>query len=230
MALLAPFGGSGIGRLVTDEILDALGGKLRLVESAFAELDGHLAEAVKRLWWDVHRVTGRPRHRRLAGDVWGLLRGSEPVLKRWVDALPEGCLVLVVTGTPCGQLSKVRGDFGLLGVCGRDSVLFYVVPVMVWTMQRWGPDIYVHVGCLENAGSALGVHKDGMMWALGWLGVEGRLWRRSTRRWSHAPRDRVYLATMPLRPVGAEPARRREPWERGGCHQARLGGSPLHDG
>ena len=115
VALLAPFGGSGIGRLVMDEILDALGGKLRLVESAFAELDGHLADVVEKLWGDVHRATGRPQHRRLAGDVWGLLRGSEPVLKRWVDALPGGCLVLVVTGTPCGQLSKARGDFGIIG-------------------------------------------------------------------------------------------------------------------
>ena len=136
-------------------------------------------------------------------------------MKRWVDALPGGCLVLVVTGTPCRQLSKARGDFGILGVCGKDSVLFYVVPVIVGKMQEWRPDVYVHVGCLENAGSTVEVHRDGMLWALGGLGVERRLWRRSTRRWSHAPRDRIYLSTMPLRPVGAEPTRRREPWEGG---------------
>ena len=198
-----------------DEMLDALGGKLQLVESAFAELDGHLADAVEKLWGEVHRATGRPRHRRLSGNVWGLLRGSVPALKRWVDALPGGCLVLVVTGTPCRQLSKARGDFGILGVCGKDSVLFYVVPVIVGKMQEWRPDVYVHVGCLENAGSTVEVHRDGMLWALGGLGVERRLWRRSTRRWSHAPRDRIYLSTMPLRPVGAEPTRRREPWEGG---------------
>ena len=215
VALLAPFGGSGLGRLAMDEMLDTLGGRLQLVESAFAELDGHLADAVERLWGEVHRVTGRPRHRRLCGDVWGLLRGSVPALKRWVDVLPGGCLVLVVTGTPCRQLTKAGGDFGVLGLCGTDSVLFYVVPVIVGKMQEWRPDIYVHVGCLENAGGTLDVHKNAMLWALGGLECEGGLYRRSTRRWSHAPRDRIYLSTMPLRPVGAEPKRRREPWEGG---------------
>ena len=103
MALLVPFGGTGLARLVVDEMVCALDGALELVASAFAELDENLAGAVERLWGRVHDATGTPAHKRLAGDVWHLMRGADPILYRWGRSLPPGCLVLIITSTPGGS-------------------------------------------------------------------------------------------------------------------------------
>ena len=70
LALLSLFGGTGLARLATDEMLGALEGRIQLVASGFAELDDALASAVERLWDEAHKVLGVPPHRRLAADSW----------------------------------------------------------------------------------------------------------------------------------------------------------------
>ena len=107
---------------------------------------------------------GQPNHR-LADDVWDLFR--EPArLQRVLQAAPLGAMLLVIGGSPCQQLTTASVDHGRLGLCGRDSVLFYSLAATAHVLQRARPDLQVEV-LVENAGSILPEFRTAMTKALG---------------------------------------------------------------
>ena len=211
IALLAICGGSGLDRLVMGEIVRAFEGRLTLVRSGFAEIDDGLGRAVSATWASLAQEQGGIGHERVTGDAWDLVRGASAPICGFVRGLPTGCLLLIIAGTPCQDLTYAGPLKGLLGLCGPVSVLFYSVPVVAWIAQVTRPDVYVHV-VLENAASSMARHQQGMREALG-LPSTGHTRVISTEPWSHAPRERLFLSTLPLVREPARPRRRLSPWD-----------------
>lgn len=88
----------------------------------------------------------------VTGDVWDLVRdGGQELLQR-IQTLPDDALLLVVAGPPCLQLSFAGGRGGRVGVCGRDSVHAFAVPLVAQAAAGSRPDVCVHAA-LENSGS-----------------------------------------------------------------------------
>ena len=214
VALLSLFDGSGLARLAIGELLEALGMRHTLVASGFAEWDTQRAEAVHRYWAGRSAMTGETPHRRLCGDVWDLLRGRPTPLEDFLRSLPAGCMLLIVAGPPCIQLTGAGRYRGWQGLCGPDSVHFFAVPVIHWAARRMRADVTCHV-IMENAGSMLPFHRDAILEALGGLTVQSNLMVLDSREWSHAPRRRNFIGTLPVEDPGCRPARRPPPWEPG---------------
>ena len=128
IALLSLFDGSGLARLAVEELLRALGLANRLVQAGFAELQDDLAIAVQAYWQRRANLSRGVAYQRLARDVWDLLRGSPSPFEQFVLRLPQWCLVIIIAGSPCQQLSWAGRYQGRQGLCGPDSVLFSSFP------------------------------------------------------------------------------------------------------
>ena len=135
------------------------------MSSYFAEFRDDYAQALQTTWEASAGLTGSVPHRRLGADVWDLLRGNPAPIQVFADALPEGCLVLVIAGSPCQQLTWAGPYQGRQGLCGNDSHLFFVVPTLVWVLASLRPDVIVHT-VVENAASMQERHRDAILEAL----------------------------------------------------------------
>ena len=124
LALFSLFDGTGLARLAVGELLAATCGGPVLVQSVFAELDNDLAVAVETYWETRARQTGCVAHRRIATDVWNLLRGSPSHLEVFAQGLPQQTSALLVAGSPCPDLTLASRYRGIQGLCGPASVLF----------------------------------------------------------------------------------------------------------
>ena len=83
-----------------------------------------------------------------------------------------------------------------------DSRLFFVIPGLVWFIQRARPDIVVHF-VVENASSMRGLHKSAIMEALGGVGqgVAVQATDPGTpvhEAWTRLPRERFFFDSMPV--------------------------------
>ena len=155
LALLSLFGGTGLARVAIEEIVRESPG-ITLVDSAFAEHDEILSDRVEAVWRRQHQL-GHTRvpHRAIARDVWDLFRderfplgtnagineiseASITPLLRFTRPLPERCVVMIVAGPPCQQLTHAGRHRGKQGLCGPDSVLFFAVPQQLGTCSRSG--------------------------------------------------------------------------------------------
>ena len=76
LALISLFDGTGMARVAVGNLLRVCSRGPVLVQSVFAELDDALARRVEGYWEERARRTGCAPHRRIAADVWGLLRGT----------------------------------------------------------------------------------------------------------------------------------------------------------
>ena len=130
IALLSLFDGSGLARLAVAELLRALGIADRLVQVGFAELQADFV-AVQAYWQRRANLSRGVAYQRLARDVWDLLRGSPSPLEQFVLRLPQWCLLIIIVGSPCQQLSWAGRYQGRQGLCGPDSVLFFVLPILL---------------------------------------------------------------------------------------------------
>eukprot|EP00969_Alexandrium_andersonii_P186481 8239261-Alexandrium_andersonii.AAC.1 len=82
MALLTLFDGVGIARVALDVALRR-GRCLPLLHTAwFVEIEDHLAEAVEEYWNRRDGLAGEAPCRRLAGDVWDIVRDGAEGLRR----------------------------------------------------------------------------------------------------------------------------------------------------
>ena len=107
--------------------------------------------------------------------------------------LPQGALLLVVAGSPCQQLSTLGAHNGRLGLCGRTSSLFFVIPVVCAILQALRPDLLVHV-LVENAGSMLGHFKKGILVSLN-VPPEAAI-TCNTDKWTSFNRCRLLVSTL----------------------------------
>eukprot|EP00969_Alexandrium_andersonii_P171090 7563504-Alexandrium_andersonii.AAC.1 len=100
MALLSPFDGVGIARVALDVALRR-GRCLPMLHTAwFVEIEDHLAEAVESYWDRRAALTGEAPYRRLAGDVWDIVRDGAGGLRRALGVIPCGSLLFIVAGSP----------------------------------------------------------------------------------------------------------------------------------
>ena len=125
-------------------------------------------------------------HRRIVSDVWDLLRSSRPAFEDFAQGLPQQCLVLIVAGSPCQQLSRAGRHAGAQGLCGPASVLFFSALVVAWTLRRLRPDATVHA-IVENAASSLPLHREAILEALGGLCRSEHLLTLDTIYWALTP-------------------------------------------
>ena len=108
-------------RIALQHLLDYLGVGRRFVKSVFVEMRDDYSAAIESHWDKFARDTGAVPHRRLVRDVWELFRESPSPLRTFAAALPAACLLLVIAGTPCQQLTVAGPLDGRMGLCGRDS-------------------------------------------------------------------------------------------------------------
>ena len=100
-------------------------------------------------------ASGAPPRCRVAGDVWDLLREDALALRVVLGTVPAQGLLMIVSGSPCRQLTTACPTRGIVGLCGHGSYLFYAVPAVAWVSQRLRPDISVRADwCRDATGSA----------------------------------------------------------------------------
>ena len=116
----------GLGRLAVEGHLHDRGCSDRLVAAGFAELQDDLATAVEATWQRRSARGHTVPYPRLVRDVWELLRGA--VLLAFLSQLPANCMLLVFAGSPCQQLTRAGFFQGWQGLCGPESVHFFVIP------------------------------------------------------------------------------------------------------
>ena len=137
MAMLDVCAGVGTARLSLDRRLGERF-RYRLVASGFAEMDDTLARAVQRYWDNNVGLRGGAGHRRLASDVWDLVRQPE-LLAPLMWPLPEGALLLIVGGSPCPDLCRYGTGGGFLGVTGPVSKHLLHSPSWSGCVKSSGP-------------------------------------------------------------------------------------------
>ena len=145
LVLLSLFDGMGTARYAIETLLRRHQMLPALVASWFVEVDPLLALAVDALWRRQAATAGTPPHRQAAGDVWDLLRWDARAPRGVLATVPAQGLLMIVSGSPCRQLTTACPTRGIVGLCGHDSYLFYADPAVAWVSQCLRPDISVHV-------------------------------------------------------------------------------------
>ena len=136
------------------------------------------------------------------------------MLRRFLFTVPRSCLLLIVAGSPCPQLTSMGSGGGELGITGRDSVAFHAVPLIIWLINHMRPDLVVHT-VLENAGSMLPRYREYIMHALGIQGRSELAPLIRATRYSPFRRDRFFFSTLPASRRMWHGHRRGTPWEPG---------------
>ena len=143
------------------------------------------------------------------------------LLRAIADAIPRGSLVLIIGGRPCVQLTFGGPMEGRQGLCGPASVLFYAFPIIAYALRLRRPDCNVQV-VVEIAGTTRPEHRISMQEALN-LPTNGshvmtngsHVMTVDTVDWTHMPRKRLFLSTLPSLEPRWRPQRRPGPWEDG---------------
>ena len=110
--------------------------------------------------------------------------------------VPAQGLLMVVSGSPCRQLTTACPTRGTVGLCGHDSYLVYAVTAVAWLAQHLRPDISLRV-LNENVAAMRREHRGAMEVALGL-----RPWQQSTPvlnavAWTACARSRIFMSTLP---------------------------------
>ena len=124
----------------------------------------------------------------------GRLQDVPSAWQIFLDSLPPNCLLLLVGGSPCNNLSRAGTHQGMDGLVGRLSWHFFATPLAAWTATRHRPYIYVHVLC-ENVHPVEDMHRDAMLEALGGLPAD-RAVILNAADWVASPRIRTWMATF----------------------------------
>ena len=195
-----------MARVGIDDALRALQAPEALVAAWSVEVEDVLAEAVTRVWDDHHTRQGVIPYRRAAACVWDLLRNGCAHLQAVLQSVPRGCLLLIIGGWPCQQLTQAVPHRGRAGMCGQSSCLFLAVPLVAWAAQRLRPDIHVQV-IGENAGSMLPRHCSAILQLLALPASPNHAPVYDSGDWTSFTRRRTLFSTLPPLP-GLQPTRR----------------------
>ena len=120
---------------------------------------------------------------------------------------------MLMGGFPCPDLTKAAQHGGQRGLCGRQSVLFYIIPVACWYLQHLRPDLRIAT-MVENAGTMLDHFRIAIMRAIGCTANNQSVLMDSAD-WGDFPRLRMFLANLPANDLGPKPARRPAVWDPG---------------
>ena len=201
LAFLDLFSGLTFGRCGLDECLDRLNvSPQHFATSGFVEINDNLVDGAQRAWAASARAGNGPQHRFVASNVWGLFLpadsgGTGPLLiDAFLDDVPVGALLILSSGSPCNQASRITTHKGALGLLGADSRHFWAVPLLAWVIQQRRPDLNVHV-IQEMVDTILQVHLRAMLAALG-VPAENYLQHIDSGEWSHLPRKRYWIASF----------------------------------
>jgi len=248
VVLLSLFDGTGFARLAVEDAMRTCPGAV-LAGAAFVEIDGHLRNAVNQLWQQrAQRSPGTLPYTPLAADVWDLMRplhqgqnnldvptpgdaprnwqAGNPRIARFASQLPSCATVLIIAGSPCQQLTYGGRNQGGQGLCGPDSVHFFVVPTVAWAIQELRPDVHAHI-VLENAASMQPRQKQAILQALGFLEERRHLRTMNSGNWTAFPRNRHYFSTLGDDAQPSLPERRPQPWETGWAPRADSAMEPM---
>ena len=88
------------------------------------------------------------------------------LILREASALSDGTLWIVISGSPCQDLTYAGPYQGLLGLTGKRSVYFFITQHVIWWLSKKFGRRNVRFIC-ENAGSMQGRHRHIMLWSLG---------------------------------------------------------------
>ena len=207
LALLDLFSGLTASRLGIDAALDELHVPRRhFTSSGFVEIDQELVEGAERAWATSGRHGGGPSHSFVANNVWSLFlpvdptADSPPRIDSFLATVPQDALLVLTSGSPCTQTSKITNTRGRIGLLGADSRHFWAVPLLAWVIQQRRPDLLVHV-VQEMVATIQPVHLRAMLDALG-VPSHSHLQHINSAAWGHLPRRRYWIATFP---VGTSP-------------------------
>ena len=212
IVLLSLFEGIGTAYISLRRMLREAG-LLECISSAFfVEISERLAGAVREHWDRVASDGLSCPYHYIAADVWDLLRDDAALACHFARFIPRGCLVLVVGGSPCLQLTKMV-DKGKAGLTGLQSFNFFVFPFLLYTLQELRPDTLIH-GVIENAGKARPEHTTAIIDALHIHPSQAP--KLDSAYFTAAPRLRLIASTLP--PIEGPvpyPLRRPSPFEEG---------------
>ena len=211
--MLSLFDGVGTARFALQELLERLGFAHVLKAAHFVEIDEELGKATETLWATFAAEKGLVPYQWLARNVWDLVRNEGKVLTDYAHRLPTGALLLLPAGSPCQQLTRLGPCKGVRGLCGEDSSLFFVLPVIIQILQECRPDLLIVV-ILENAGSMQQHHKDAIIEI---LGIPIQTWAQAidAGAWSGCSRARIFFAPIPISKGPPPFSRRSDIWEAG---------------
>ena len=141
--------------------------RLILVASAFTETDAELSQAVADFWARggvSSQAEGSPwpPHQWIATDAWGFFRSDgreRSPLASFAGSLPFQALLIIISGWPCTDLTRLATWEGWVGLQGRRSRLFFTLPMAKIEAEERRPYLYVHdVG--ENVATMCDAHRD----------------------------------------------------------------------
>ena len=146
--------------------------------------------------------------------MWDLVREDSDILRRAMERLPRGALLLIAGGPPCAQLTKAGAEQGRVGLAGQQSVLFYAMPAIAYRASQIRPDLLVHV-VIESAANAQERHQVAMAQAMALPSYQEAVMELDAAAWCAFPRKRILMSTLPKGEGRWRPDRRPEPWEQG---------------
>ena len=121
---------------------------------------------------------------------------------------PHGEIV-VISGSPCQDLTTYGGSNGILGFTGTRSIHFHATYLLIHMLHKIGLGNRLFF-IAENAGSTLAIHKQYMQKLLGV--ADSHLKLIDHGRYGHSARNRLFISPLSSveTPIKAQP-----PWETG---------------
>ena len=165
IVLVSLFDGIGTAYIGLRRMLRSAG-LLDCISAAFyIDISTGLAAAVQNHWDRVAADGLSCPYHFITADVWDLLRDDAALTCHLAKFIPRDCLVLVVGGSPCLQLTPMV-DRGKAGLTGPESFNFFIFHFFLYLLQNLRLDALIH-GVVENAGKARPEHLNAIVDALG---------------------------------------------------------------
>ena len=99
-------------------------------------------------------------------DVRKLFADGCKILSQMISIAGHECKWIFISGSPCQDLTIAGPTQGVVGICGKQSSLFFYVHLAIWYIQTKYPAGYVRF-LAENAGSMQHFHKNAIKEILG---------------------------------------------------------------
>ena len=127
IVLVSLFDGIGTAYIGLRRMLRSAGLLDCISAAFFIKLSARLAATVQNHWDRVASDGLCCPYHFITADVWDLLRDDAALTCHLAKFIPRDCLVLVVGGSPCLQLTPMV-DGGKAGLTGPESFNFFIFP------------------------------------------------------------------------------------------------------